>query len=79
MGESFPNAIASVDCHQPLLYHPGMDYDPDIHALAKQMAVMEERMTSMKAKYEGALDRNNAAFERLRADMALHREDGAKR
>ncbi len=29
-------------------------------------------MKSMKADYESALDR-------LRADMALHREDGAKR
>ncbi|MCY4301867.1 MAG: hypothetical protein OXC68_09075 [Aestuariivita sp.] len=27
-------------------------------------------METMQAKYEGALDRNNAAFDRLRADMA---------
>ena len=36
-------------------------------------------METMQARSESALDRNNAAFERLRADMALHREDDAKR
>ena len=36
---------------------------PDIHDLARQVAVLEERMNTMQAKYEGALDR-------LRADMA---------
>ncbi len=45
----------------------------------ERMARLEEGLKTMKAEYEGALDRNNAAFERLRADMALHREDGAKR
>ncbi len=63
---------------------------PDIHELARQVAVLEERMKTMQAEYErgleriagenrAALERNNAAFERLRADMARHREDAAKR
>ncbi|MCY4300304.1 MAG: hypothetical protein OXC68_01025 [Aestuariivita sp.] len=43
------------------------------------MARLEERMETMQAKYEGALDRNNAAFDRLRADMAGFREDAEKR
>ena len=43
---------------------------PDNHELAQQVAVLEERMKTMQAEYESALDRNNAAFDRLRADMA---------
>jgi len=45
---------------------------PDIHALSGRLAVLEERMKTMHAEYEGALDR-------LRADMAAHREDAARR
>ncbi len=33
----------------------------------------------MQADLSASLERNNAAFERLRADMAKHREDAAKR
>ncbi|MCY4260977.1 MAG: hypothetical protein OXC91_12035 [Rhodobacteraceae bacterium] len=62
----------AVDRRWVLRYHAGMESESDMHTLARQMAVMEERMKSMKADYESALDR-------LRADMALHREDGAKR
>ena len=36
-------------------------------------------MKTMKAEYGSALDRNNAAFDRFRADMAAMREDAAKR
>jgi len=36
-------------------------------------------MGTMKAEYESALDRSNAAFERLRADMADWKTDMAKR
>jgi len=43
---------------------------PDIHALSERLAVLEERMNTHQATYETALERNNAAFERLRADMA---------
>ncbi len=40
-----------------------MSDDPDIHDLARQVAVLEERMNTKQAEYESALDR-------LRADMA---------
>ena len=47
-----------------------MSETPDIHQLARQVAVLEERMKTMQADLSAALERNNAAFERLRADMA---------
>ncbi len=37
---------------------------PDIHALARQLAVLEERMNTHQATYEKALER----FERRMAD-----------
>ncbi len=66
-------SIPPVDRPRPLLYPAGMNPDPDMHTLAKDVAVMEERMEMLKAEYESALDRNNAAFDRLRADMASQR------
>ena len=36
-------------------------------------------METMQAKSESALDRNNATFERLRADMAKRDAEGARR
>ena len=67
-----------------------MSETPDIHQLARQVAVLEERMATKQAEYEtgleriagenrAALERNNAAFERLRADMANREAEGAKR
>ncbi|MCY3878381.1 MAG: hypothetical protein OXF74_04280 [Rhodobacteraceae bacterium] len=41
----------------------GMSGDPDINDLARQVAVLEERMNTKQAEYESAADR-------LRADMA---------
>ncbi len=41
--------------------------DRDVY---ERIARLEERINTMQAKSESALDRNNAAFERLRADMA---------
>ncbi|MCY3995616.1 MAG: hypothetical protein OXF07_05715 [Rhodobacter sp.] len=43
---------------------------PDSHELDRRIAVLEERMKTMQADLSAALERNNAAFERLRADMA---------
>jgi len=48
----------------------GMGDAPDIHEIARQVAVLKERMTTSQATYETALERRNAAFERPRADMA---------
>ncbi len=62
----------SVDRPRPLLYYVEMDSAPDIHVLAKEMAVMEQRMETLKAEQEGALDR-------LRADMANWKTDMAQR
>ncbi len=45
---------------------------PDNQPLSERIAVLEERMETRHAEYESALDR-------LRADMAAHREDAAKR
>ncbi len=39
-----------------------MSEAPDNHELARQVAVLEERMKTMKAEYESALDRSNAAI-----------------
>ena len=49
-----------------------MSGQPSTEDLARQLAVLEERMKTMQAEYESALDR-------FRADMAAHREDSAKR
>ena len=46
-----------------------MGNPPDNHELARQLAVLEERMKTMQADLSAALERNNAAFDRLRADM----------
>ena len=43
---------------------------PDNHEPGRRIAVLEERMKTMQAEHESALDRNNAAYERLRVDMA---------
>ncbi len=43
---------------------------PDSHELARQFAVLEERMNTMQAEVKASLEASNAAFERLRADMA---------
>ncbi|MCY4167206.1 MAG: hypothetical protein OXE82_02880 [Rhodobacter sp.] len=51
---------------------------PDIHALSERLAVQEERMKTMQAEYDGALDRLRADMAAHRADMAAHREDAAK-
>ena len=49
-----------------------MSGQPSTEDLARQLAVLEERMKTMQAEYESALDR-------FRADMAAHREDSARR
>ena len=51
-----------------------MSEAPDNHELARQFAVLEERMKTMQAENETALERisgeHRAALDRLRADMA---------
>ena len=58
--------------HPRLLYVMVMGSEPDINELARQVAVLEERMNTRQAEYESALDR-------FRADMASMREDFAAR
>ncbi|MCY4259656.1 MAG: hypothetical protein OXC91_05270 [Rhodobacteraceae bacterium] len=41
-----------------------------IAALRGELKVQEERMETMKSDLPASLERNNAAFERLHADMA---------
>ena len=60
--------------------------EPTIHEVSKELATLREQMNTHQAKYEGALDRfhaamskNDAAFERLRTDMAKRDADAAKR
>lgn len=47
--------------------YAGRMSDSDPH---HRIDLLRKEMETMQAKYEGALERNNAAFERLRADMA---------
>ena len=65
---------ARLTAPAPRPYPACMSETPDIHDLARQLAVLEERMNTQQAKYEGALDRFRAettsALDRLRADMA---------
>ena len=51
---------------------------PDIHELAKQVAVLEKRMKTMHAEYEGALDRLRADMERRDADSAKRDKDNLR-
>ncbi|MCY4167735.1 MAG: hypothetical protein OXE82_05595 [Rhodobacter sp.] len=51
---------------------------PDIHELARQVAVLEERMKTMHAEYEGALDRLRADMERRDADAAKRDKDNLR-
>ena len=51
---------------------------PDIHELAKQVAVLEKRMKTMHAEYEGALDRLRADMERRDADAAKRDKDNLR-
>ncbi len=60
--------------------------EPTIREVSKELATLREQMNTHQAKYEGALDRfhaamskNDAAFERLRTDMAKRDADAAHR
>ena len=48
-----------------------MSGERDIHDLARQVAVLEERMNTRQAEYESALDR-------LRADMTRLTDEAAR-
>ncbi len=48
-----------------------MSGEPDINDLARQVAVLEERMKTRQAEYESALDR-------FRADMAQRDKDNMR-
>ena len=58
-----PARSAGVDRAADRAYFAAMSDAPDIHDLARQVAVLEERMNTKQAEQESALDR-------LRADMA---------
>ena len=58
-----PARSAGVDRAAGRAYLAAMSDAPDIHDLARQVAVLEERMNTKQAEQESALDR-------LRADMA---------
>ncbi len=53
-----------------------MSGDPDTHELARQVAVLEERMNTKQAEYESALDRLRSD---MRADMSRLSEGMARR
>lgn len=54
----------------------GMSDEPDNHELARQIAVLEERMNTHQAEHESALDRLRAD---IRADMGRLSEGMARR
>ena len=56
-------------------YVQGMSETANRQDFARQLAVLEERMNTMQAEYEGALDRFRGDMERFRADNAK-RETG---
>ena len=47
-----------------------MSEAPENHDLALQVAKMEGDMNALNSDVKASLEANNAAFERLRADMA---------
>ncbi len=47
--------------------------------LAKEIAVLEEKMNTKHAETETSIERMNAAFERLRTDMAKRDVEAGKR
>ena len=55
---------------------------PDIHHLARQVAIPEERMKTMQAEYETGLERiageNKAALERLERRIAERDKDNTR-
>ena len=53
-------------------YFGGMSEAPDNHQVARQLAVLEERMNTMQADL-------SATLERFRADMAKRETEGARR
>ncbi len=70
---------ARVDRPAPLRYPAGITSDPDMHTLARDVAVMEERMNVLQANLTATLEGFRTDQAKLREDMALHREDAAKR
>lgn len=56
-----------------------MSDQPDIHRIARQMAVLEERMETTLAKTESAIDRLRADMARRDAEMAKRDAEMAKR
>ncbi len=61
-----------VDPLRVLLYRARMKNGPDMHDLVRRVAVMEERMQKLRVDLA-------ATLAGMRADMATHREDAAKR
>ncbi|MCY4007775.1 MAG: hypothetical protein OXE84_13290 [Rhodobacteraceae bacterium] len=56
-----------------------MSEEPTLHELAKLCAVLEERMNTKMAENETLKADLAATLSGMRADMATHREDAAKR
>ena len=54
-----------------------MSGDPDIYALERQLAVLEERMNTKHAEYESAAERVRADIAQLLA-QALERDSTAR-
>ncbi len=56
-----------------------MTSDPDMHELARDVAIMEQSMATMRAENETLRADLTATLAGMRTDMATHREDAAKR
>ena len=56
-----------------------MTDDPNIHDLAQQIARLEGEIKAQEERMKTMTAENESALDRLRADLATHREDAAKR
>ena len=68
-----------VDIRAGKTYLQSMNTSPDMQDLDKRLAVLEERMNTLKAENTSAQERLNATLEGFRTDQAQLREDMAKR
>ena len=56
-----------------------MNTPPDNHELDKRLAVMEERMKTINAQNESAIDRMNAIIADLKTENATRDKEAEKR
>ncbi len=71
--------VPAIDPQRSLVQGVGMDPEPDIHDLARQVAVMEQSMETMQANLTATLEGFRTDQAKLRETMAQRDVEAARR